>query len=351
MFNSSSINVVNKYHIIKLAVPIYFIYYNIIVAVMFHYFLKDPLFFNGIILLSSLYILYKSADLIVDGISGYAKKLGLSDAIIGLVVIAMAASAPEIISSLTGFLAGKEGVGFGAILGANMVHVGFALGLVAILGKKLEIEPSVFSKQKLFMWSVLMLPFLLALDGVLSRPDGAVLIVAFCLYLGRLWQIEGTLGKLKKEVKLRTLWRDVFIFLGAFVALMLAGRWLVFSSVNLAAYFGMPSYFIALTIIGIGTTIPDIAIELRSVFKEHSGMGIGDLLGSLIIELLLFFGILALVKPIPVNLGLVLNALFFLAAGVTIVMVLMRGKEVTWKHGLMFIGLYALFLVVEIFRM
>ncbi|MBI4148471.1 sodium:calcium antiporter [Candidatus Woesearchaeota archaeon] len=317
---------------------------------MFHFLLKDPIVVNGFVLISSLYILYKSADLIVDSISDYARKLGLSDAIIGLVVIAMAASAPEIISSITGFLAGNEGVGFGAILGANMVHVGFALGLVAIIGRKVEIEPSVFSKQKLFMWIALMLPFLLAMDGWLSRSDGVVLLLAFGSYLGRLWQIEGTLGKLKKSVQLKSLWRDAFIFLGAFVALMLAGRWLVMSSVNLAAYFGMPSYFIALTVIGIGTTIPDIAIELRSVFKKHGGMGLGDLLGSLIIELLLFFGLMSLIQPIQINVSLVRNALIFLAAGVSCVMLLMRGKYVTWKHGIMFFALYGLFLAIEIYR-
>src|SRR3989344_3352454 len=240
--------------------------------------LAHPLVFNVIVLAASLYILYKSADLIVYGISDYAKKLGLSDGIIGLVVVAMAASAPEIISSLSGFLAGSESVGFGAIIGSNMVHAAFALGLVAVIGKRISIEPNIFTKQRLAMWSALMLPFLLALDGVLSRPDGVILLVAFTLYLLNLWRVEGTFGRLKKDVKLKAIWKDVVVFLGCFLALMLSGRWLVFSSVQLSRYFSIPEYFVALTVIGIGTTIPDIAVELRSLSKAHASIGLGDLL-------------------------------------------------------------------------
>ena len=312
--------------------------------------LAHPLVFNIIVLAASLYILFKSADLIVDGISDYAKKLGLSDAIIGLVVVAMAASAPEIISSLTGFLAGSEGVGYGAIIGSNMVHAAFALGLVAVLGRKIEIEPSIFTKQRMAMWLALMLPFLLALDGELSRPDGAVLVLAFVIYLLYLWKIEGTFGKIKKNVQLKRLWKDCVIFLGGFLALMLAGRWLVFSSVQLARYFSVPEYFVALTVIGVGTTIPDLTVEIKALFKKHASIGLGDLLGSLVIELLLFFGLVAVVKPIKVDLLQAANALIFLAIAITTLLYWMNRKTLTWRQGLVFLGIYAAFLAVEIYK-
>lgn len=313
--------------------------------------LAHPLLFNSIVLVASLYILIKSADLIVYGISNYAKKLGLSDALIGLVVVAMAASAPEIISSLTGFLAGQESVGFGAILGSNMVHAALALGLLCLIGKKIELEPNIFTKRRFVMWIALMLPFVLALDGILSRADGIILISAFVAYIAALWKMEGTFGKIKKNVKIKTIWRDVIIFLGCFAALMLAGRWLVFSSVQIANYFNLPAYFIALTVIGVGTTIPDMAVEMRSLFRKHASIGLGDLLGSLIIELLLFFGIVALIKPIPVNLGQTAVTLILLAASITLVMFWMKKKELTWRHGLVLTGIYFLLLAIEIFKM
>ena len=307
-----------------------------------------PILFHSIIVLVSLFILYKAADYLVEGISGYAKKLGLSDAIIGLLVVAMAASAPEIVSSLTGFMSGQSTVGFGAILGANMVHVGFALGILALLGRKISVEVSIFSKQKFMMWAALMLPLLLALDGMLSRVDGVLLVVVFVLYVTHLWKIEGALGKIKKKVELKNIWRDAFIFLGCLAAILLSGRWLVFSSVEIARSFNIPSYFVALTIIGVGASLPDIAVELRSVFKKHAGIGLGDLLGSLAIQFTLFFGILAVINPLEVHVPTVANAFFFLAVGITTLMLIMRGKYLTWKHGLIFLGLYAAFITIEI---
>jgi len=312
--------------------------------------LAHPLLFNGIVLLASFYILFKSADFLVIGISSYARRLGLSDALIGLVVVAMAASAPEIISALTGFLTGQEGVGFGTILGSNMVHVGFALGLLLLIGKKIKLEPNIFTKQRIMMWIILMLPFLLALDGELSRVDGAVMIGAFVFYLIRLWKIEGAAGRIKKEVKFKHIWTDALIFMLALAALILGGRWLVFSSVQIAAYLNIPAYFIALTVIGVGTTIPDFAVEIKSLFKKHASIGLGDLMGSLMIELLLFFGLVAIFMPIKVNLFQALNAIIFLALGITLIMFWMNKKELTWKHGLTFIGLYLIFLAIEIYK-
>ncbi len=313
-------------------------------------FLSHPILMPAIVALASLYILFKSADLIIYGISRYAKKMGLSDAIIGLVVLAIAASSPEIISSLTGFLKGSEEIGFAAILGSNMVHAALALGVLTLLGKKIKIEPNIFTKQRFAMWLALMLPFVLALDGKLTRPDGAVLITAFVIYLLYLWKIEGTFGKIKKNVELKTIWRDVVIFLGCFAALLLAGRWLVESSVKIAHYFSIPEYFVGLTIVGVGSTIPDFAIELKSIFKEHANIGLGDLLGSLIVELLLFFGVLALFKPLTIDLGTALNALIFLAITISLVMWWMNRKTLTWKHGVLLLAIYVLFMAIEIWK-
>ncbi|MEM4253766.1 MAG: sodium:calcium antiporter [Candidatus Woesearchaeota archaeon] len=317
---------------------------------MFEWLVAHPILFNSIIVVASLFLMFKAADLLVEGISGYAKKLGLSDAIIGLVVVAMAASSPEIISSVTGFLSGGSDVGFGAILGSNMVHVGFALGILALAGRKMPIETGLFSRQKLMMWAALMLPLLLALDGELSRVDGILLLAVFGLYLANLWRLEGAKGKMKKNVRLRRLWRDAFIFIGCLAAVLLAGRWLVFSSVTIARELGIPPYFIALTVIGIGTTIPDIAVELRSVFRAHAAIGLGDLLGSLMIEFLLFFGVMSLISPLKVSVPTVINALVFLTLGITTLMWIMRGKYLTWKHGLLFLGYFIAFLAIEIWK-
>jgi len=131
---------------------------------------------------------------------------------------------------------------------------------------------------------------------------------------------------------------------------LLAGRWLVFSSVQISNYFGIPAYFIALTVIGVGATLPDLAVELRSIFGKHPSIGLGDLMGSLSIELLLFFGVVAIIKPITINLSQAFTALLFLATAISLIMFWMGKKELTWKHGIVLVVLYAAFLTIEIVR-
>lgn len=303
-----------------------------------------------IVVIASLYILFKSADLIIYGITNYAKKMGLSDAIIGLVVIAVAASSPEVISSLTGFLSGHEELGFAAIIGNNMVHMGLALGVLATVGKKITLEPNIFTKQRFAMWLALILPIILVFDGLLSRSDGLVLLTAFALYILHVWKIEGTIGKIKKNVKLKHIWRDALIFLGCLAALLLSGRWLVEGSVKIADYFALPEYIVGLTILGIGVTIPDFAIEIKSLFKKHANIGLGDLMGSLMVEMLLLLGLLALFKPLTINLAQAMNALIFLALTITIVMYWMNRKHLTWKHGVVLLSIYAAFMAIEIWK-
>ncbi|MBW3019291.1 hypothetical protein KY329_03855 [Candidatus Woesearchaeota archaeon] len=325
---------------------------------MVYSFFGHPLVFNTIVILLSFFIIYKAADLLIYGITRYARKLGLSDAIIGLVVLAIAASSPEIISSLTGFLKGDTGVGFGAILGSNMVHAGLAIGLVAIIGKKVKIEPNIFTKKRFLMWTALMLPFILILADViigrkptLGRIDGIIMIGAFVVYLAWLWRMEGTLGKIKKNVKFKNIWRDAFIFLGCLVAIILSGRWLVIGSINIAHELSIPTFFIALTIIGIGTTLPDLIIELKSVKKKHASLGLGDLLGSLTIELVFFLGLVALIHPIQIDLMQALNAMIWLVLAITAIMMFLKRKALTRTQGVLLLSMFVVYMAIEVIKL
>ncbi len=306
--------------------------------------------FNGIVLLVSMIILFKSADLIVFGISEYAKKLGLSDYLIGLVVVALAASMPEIISALMGLAMNDVSVMFGTILGTNMVHLALVTGLLMIIGKKMKMEVKLLEDIRLFLLVILILPFLLLSDSVLSRADGIILVIAFGAYLVTLWKKEGTLGKIKKKVDIKTFWKDMVVFIGSLMALILAGRYLVFSSIQLANYYGVPSYLLALTVIAVGAALPDFAVGIKSVLKGHHEVGIGEVLGSSVLELVLFFGIVAIIKPIHIDFNTIIVPSIFLVISATYMVWLMKNKLATWKNGLIFLGLYFVFIIIEIVK-
>lgn len=311
----------------------------------------QPTTFNLIlVLIASMYILFKAADYLIIGISNYAKKLGLSDATIGLIVIAFAASLPDMITSVAGFTKNSS-IGLGVIVGCSLVHAGLALGGLLIFTGKMPITKSVFQENKIKIWIFLMIPFILLIfDGELGRIDGIILVMIFIFYIGRLIYLEGKTGKVKKKVKLKKIWKDVFVFLGCLAALILSGRYLVYSSIQLAQKMNIPAYFISITIIAIGVTLPDLAVELKSIIKGHAHMGLGDLIGSLMIALLFFLGIVAIITPIQVEIMQILNALIFLIITITIITYFLGKKELTRKHGIVLVGMYLVFILIELVK-
>ncbi|MBI5065030.1 sodium:calcium antiporter [Candidatus Woesearchaeota archaeon] len=303
--------------------------------------------FLSLVILASFAVLLKSADYIIFGITNYAKKLGLSDAIIGLVIVSMAASSPEIITSISGFLVGDLGVAMGTIIGSNMVHLTLIIGTLSLIGKKINLSSEIFKDAKLIIFCLFILLFILMSDGTLSRIDGIILLACFFGYLGFLWKKEGTLGKIKKNVKLDRLYMDALVFLGSLISLLIAGQILVYGVVNLSNALNVSSYFIALVLIGVGSTLPDFMVCLQSIKQKHQGVGVGDLLGSTIIEFLLFFGIVAVIKPLVIEWTSVMIAAAFLIVSFGLLLIFLQNKVVTWKHGLVMVGIYLLFIGLQ----
>jgi cation:H+ antiporter len=310
--------------------------------------LLSPIVFNIGVFAVSLVLLFYSADLLIDGIASYAHKLGLSDEIIGFVVVAMAASMPEMIASLGGIAVGELGLLFGTLIGANMVHMALLVGGLTVISKKMDLECKLLRHANWFVWMLLLLPFILASDGLISRADGIILVLAFGMYLFRLWKKEKKLTKIKKTVRLEKIWRDVLIFLGALIVLILAGRFLVFSAILLSRELGVSSFFIALTVIAVASAMPDFAVGIRAVFKGHSKIGLGEIIGSMVIELLLFLGIVSIVQPIPVPVSSLVFPSVLLIISITITMYYLRLRKINWRHGLVLLGLYVVFLGSQI---
>ncbi|MBI5398484.1 sodium:calcium antiporter [Candidatus Woesearchaeota archaeon] len=299
-----------------------------------------------LIVAASLVIMLKSADLAVSGISDYAKRLGVSDYLIGTVVIAIASSMPELMSSVTGQEAGESGIVFGTILGSNIVELTLVLGAIAFAGKKIRFESKVIEQTEYHVVVLAMLPFILMIDGVISRIDGLILVSAYFGYLFILWRKEGEAGRMKKDVKYNTLRRDILIFLGCTAALILSSRWLVFSSIGIAQIMNVSPFLVALVVIGITASLPDISVGVRSALSGHQDLGIGNIIGSNFTKALFFLGVLALIEPLrfPFQ-SIILLALFTLAC-TALVIWFMKKKLLTWKNGVLLYAVYILFLVM-----
>ena len=170
-----------------------------------------PLLFHSIIVLVSLAIVCKSADLLVYGISDYAKKLGVSDYLVGFLIVSIGTALPELVAAITGATLKQGPIVFGTILGSNIFKIPL-LGIIILIGRKLKTTTSIGSAP-ITTFFMAILPLILIIDGVLSRADGIILLTAFFIYIIHLWRGEGQLGKIKKTVAIKTIYKDAFIFL------------------------------------------------------------------------------------------------------------------------------------------
>lgn len=305
---------------------------------------QHPLIFLLIIIAASLAIMFKAADFLVYGVTRYAHKLGFSDYLIGLIIIALGASLPELVSSVMGTVEGEGGIVLGTIIGSNLCGLTLILGTIAVIRKKIKIKVRVLQKTRLVIFILAMLPFALMIDGVLAGWEGAVLIAAWFGYNFYLWRKEGELGKIKKDVKLEKIWRDAIIAVVALLAIILAGRWLVFSSIRISHMINITPYTTALIVIGFGTQIPDLAVSIRAVLLGHQDVALADILGSLLAKALLFFGIFSFIIPLTIEPKLLWSAAAFTGISLGLALFFTRKRQLIRRHGFVLLAIYLAFL-------
>lgn len=307
----------------------------------------DPLVFYSIIALASLIILSKSADMLVYGISHYAHRLGVSDYLIGFIVVSIGTALPELVAALTAAAISQGAVVFGTIFGSNMFKIPL-LGLVLLLAKKIKIKSNDLGTAPVITLIVISLPLLLVLDGYLSRVDGIILIAAFLLYISRLWHQEGQLGKMKKDVALKSIYKDSIIFIINLAVLLFSGRMLVFSSISISKIMGISPYIVGLFVIGIGASMPELTVQLRSVFRHHQNLAFGNVFGSLVANSALVLGITAVISPFSINISLLWVTFIMMVLGIITVSFLVEKEKLNWRHGLLLIGIFVLFILLEL---
>lgn len=314
------------------------------------FFAQHPLVFHILVSIASFLIMVKSADMIVYGIDRYAKRLGLSDYLIGLLIISITASVPEFVSAITGLFAGDEGIVFGTILGSNLTGITLVSGVLALVGRKIKLVNKVLAKMEVLLFFMIALPFVLGADGSLSRIDGIILILFYLGYAVKIWIRERETGHMRKDVNVKFIWKNALIFLIALAALFLSSRWLVFSSISMSELLNVPTYIMAILVLGIASSLPDMLVGIRGILEGEVGFGLGNTLGSIVVKSLLFLGVFAIIKPLAVNFNVIgftiLTTIFTLA----IIMYFSEKKEMNWKNGLLLLFIYISYISIELIR-
>lgn len=259
------------------------------------------LFFAGLLLL------YFGAEYMVSGSSRFALSLGIRPMIIGMTIVALATSMPEMMVSLTAVLKGTSDIAAGNIIGSNVANIGLILGAAALLAP-MKVANNTLKKDIPIMLAASVMLFLFALDGQLGFIDGLILVsglaafILYCVFWGR---TDGSKGEpapddvVEEEKHHRG--RDIALILIGIVGLGVGAELMVRSAITIARGFGLSDIVIGMTVVALGTSLPELAASMMGAWKGEMDLSVGNVIGSNIFNLLFVLGICSMIRPIPID--------------------------------------------------
>ena len=287
-------------------------------------------------------LLYGGGELLVRFASSLALRFRLSPLVIGLTVVAFGTSAPELAATLTASLNGAEAIAVGNVVGSNIANVGLILGLAALL-LPIAIQKSVLQREMPVMIGASVLPLLFFADGALGRLEGGVLFALLLAYL--VWMLRTpNEDDAPDDLDLYPLWLTLTGIVGGLVLLVLGAQVLIAGATSLALAFGVPERIVGLTLVAVGTSLPELASSLVAVLKRETDMVLGNIIGSNIFNVLCILGVTSLVTPLALPFAaLRLDFLVMLAFAVlTFIFLLTQRKLERWEGGVLVLA-YALY--------
>ncbi len=303
-------------------------------------------------------ILIKGADYLVEGASAVAKRFGLSPLFIGLTIVSMGTSAPELFVNVTASIQGSAGITIGNILGSNIANILLILGISAMI-YPLTVHRNTIRKEIPFsLLAVLMIGILANdkfIDGYnfnfLSRSEGLALLSFFIIFMYYVFSIMKS-EKQNLEVKSRGMFQSSLMIIGGLVGLALGSQFIVDGGMAIARLFGLSEAFIGLTIIAIGTSLPELAASVAATYKRKVDIAVGNVVGSNIFNIFLVLGVSSTISPIEFSPAL--NADIFIVIAVTVLLIISMfiGKKQIlqrWQGGT-FVALYIFYIAFLIYR-
>jgi cation:H+ antiporter len=261
--------------------------------------------------LGFLFLIY-GAKWLVDGAASIARKYRIPNIVIGLTIVALGTSSPELVVNLVASFKGTADVAMGNILGSNIANIFLILGVSAMIYPMAVNNNTQWKEVPLAILAAVVIGVLANdtfFDGIpmsmIYRSDGIVLVAFFILFMYYAFSISKHNGPLEEvQIKDRAQWLSVFMVLAGIGGLVLGGKWIVDGAVVIAANLGMSEAVISLTIVAVGTSLPELATCVVAAYRKNPGIVVGNVIGSNIFNIFFVLGISAVIKPLPYNLSL-----------------------------------------------
>lgn len=264
--------------------------------------MNNDILLSIVAVLSGFILLVWGAERFVHGAAALARNLGISPLIIGLTIVGIGTSAPEILVSAIAAWQGNPGMGVGNALGSNIANIALVLGTTALISP-LKVNSQTLRREYPVMFLVMIIALMLVLDGQLTRIDGLILLAGLVVMLK--WMISLGMKEKKDPLELEyeheiphiTTARAIFWLMAGMILLLFSSRILVWGAVNIAHALGVSDLIIGLTIVAIGTSMPELAASVMSALKKEHDIAIGNIIGSNMFNLLAVLGLPGLISP------------------------------------------------------
>ncbi|MDG6244310.1 MAG: calcium/sodium antiporter [Methanolobus sp.] len=302
------------------------------------------MFVTVALLILSLLMITKGADWFVESAVSISEKSGIPKIIIGATIVSFATTAPEFTVSVMAAYMGHVEMTVGNAVGSALCNIGLVLGLIIAM-KAIPVEIHGFTRKGAFMLFSALLLIVVAYDGVISSFDGILLLMVFIGFMYYNVRLQRAIFKdnesIREKVPLSQLKRDIMLFVSGALLVVLGSRILVNSGITIAEWLGIPEMIIALTLVALGTSLPELITAVSSTLKGHQDISIGNILGANTMDIALILGVSAQITP----LNILPQSLEYDFPLMIIIMVLLlifgiTGKKLErWEGGLI-VGVY-----------
>lgn len=307
--------------------------------------------------------LIKGADIFVEGASSIAKKFHVPPMIIGLTIVAMGTSAPEAAVSISSSLSGQNDMAIANVVGSNFFNILIVLGVSSIIAK-LPVQEDTIKKDTPFLIFVSLLLVVLGFNSSLSRIDGIILLTLFTLFLINMVKssLKGSSNDSinnngEAAVAIDTSVQEsismpktiLFSIIGI-VGIVFGGDIVVKSATTIATSFGMSENLVGLTIVAVGTSLPEFVTSVVAVKKGENEIAIGNVIGSNIFNILLILGLAAVINPITMSTLALMDAIFMTIITVLLYLFMKKDNSLVKKQGIVLIVIYIAYMIFTIIR-
>lgn len=294
-------------------------------------------------LLVGFFLLVKGADLFVDGSSSVAKLLKVPSVIIGLTIVAMGTSAPEAAVSITAGFTGNNEIAISNVLGSNLFNLMMVVGICACI-KAFQTDSTIMKRDFSISLGLTVLLGIWLLDGRINRIEGGILVL---LMLGYIMLMVRSALKTREQAQAvpqegteeekppMLAWKSIIFILLGLAAIILGGQLVVDNASRIAAQFGLSETLIGLTIVAIGTSLPELVTSIVAAGKGESGLALGNVIGSNIFNIIFILGASTLLHPIGTGMENLIDTLILLIVSIIIYVFGLTGKKVNRWEGLL----------------